>query len=97
MTKPKPDAAPAASDSHAPAATPDPLRAAVAVFVEALCAEGPDRITDRLLVELRAVGVSTIQDAAPHRLGDLKRALGATLGYDAHALLAAIEPHRRTK
>lgn len=97
MTKSKPDAAPAAPDSHAPAATPDPLRAAVTVFVEALCSDGPDAMTDRLMVELRAVGVSTIKDAAPHRLGDLKRALGAALGYDAHALLAAIEPHRRTK
>lgn len=96
-TKSKPDASGEAPVSHAPAAPNDLLARAVQEFVDAGVTSDADSRTARLLVELHAVGIHTVKDAGPHRLGDLKRALAAALGYDAHTLLAAIEPHRRTK
>lgn len=68
-----------------------PLERAVHAFVDGF--EQQD-VTDRLLVEFERIGIESLEDIGPHRLGDVRRALQVTLRATAHAFYAAAAEFR---
>lgn len=63
-----------------------PLEQAIHAYVNGF---DKRKFADRLLSELAGVGIESLEDVGPHRLGDVRHALRATLRADAHAFYAA--------
>lgn len=79
----KPKATPASKPRQA---QQTPLEQAIHAYVNGF---DKRKFADRLLSELAGVGIESLEDVGPHRLGDVRHALRATLRADAHAFYAA--------
>ncbi len=87
----QPDKSAVRQRSSKPKPSQTPLEQTIQAFVNAFVT---DDLAVRLRTELRAVGIETIDDLGPHRLGDVNQALRAALRADAHAFYAAAAAYR---
>ncbi len=94
-TKPNDDA-PVTLPKKAPSkpAAQSPLEKAVGAFVNGFHVKDIER---DLVRELKAVGITSLDDLQGHRLKAIRRALDQTLRASAHRLLGAAEPFRKEK
>jgi hypothetical protein len=68
-----------------------PLERAIRAFVDGI---DPHEAADRLLAEFERVGIESLEDVGPHRLGDVRHVLQVAYRATAHDFYAAAAEFR---